>query len=576
MKIAIEKPPCMRRAAADATSASRARGGDRRGARPALRHAHAIQKAVDDSPRQTAQRRQLDGMTGSATSAHNQSTLPRQLRRGVEQLSGLPMSDVQVHYNSARPAAIQAHAYTQGTQIHVGPGQERHLPHEAWHVAQQKQGRVKPTMQMQGAAVNDDPALEREADRMGALAARNTAMTDEHEQSGTTQLSGAAPLQRKVGFEFETSWEMAATEHNAGTKKALPIKEALVAEDGWSLHADFNKTPVAEFVTDPVEESDWLELFSQLNAMETYTGNLVSAAGRAGEGGTWVNVLSSAEKDVWIKKGDAEMRAAPQMTAGFRLERIPEIMKAMGGRHKPGSKQLLAKPEGEGAEKLAQLMNKARNKADAFCRQLDQNPEFEPLSGLRVSPPTPEFKGVLSLLGLYALLGQEHAPLDYAKELSPLMARTNLGKLPLAVRTHGKLLEGVLYVAGTRDANGKLFKHGFKQEDRTVMLGPTIKQWLDGIQKGDDPLRQFSGGVMSALTHMEGVGTTQTVKEAGEGYDFQHAAQGMIIEFRGMKEGLPRTRWGALAEQLRVFVADINDTSKAPDVYAPLDDYTNP
>lgn len=35
--------------------------------------------------------------------------------------------------------------YSQGTDIHIGPGQEKHLPHEAWHVVQQKQGRVKPT-----------------------------------------------------------------------------------------------------------------------------------------------------------------------------------------------------------------------------------------------------------------------------------------------------------------------------------------------------------------------------------------------------------------------------------------------
>ncbi len=55
------------------------------------------------------------------------------------------------------------------------------------------------------------------------------------------------------------------------------------------------------------------------------------------------------------------------MTAGFRLERIPEIMKAMGARRQEGSKQLLAKPEGEGVEKLARLMNKVRSQADRFC-----------------------------------------------------------------------------------------------------------------------------------------------------------------------------------------------------------------
>ena len=33
----------------------------------------------------------------------------------------------------------------EGQDIHIGPGQEQHLPHEAWHVVQQKRNRVKPT-----------------------------------------------------------------------------------------------------------------------------------------------------------------------------------------------------------------------------------------------------------------------------------------------------------------------------------------------------------------------------------------------------------------------------------------------
>ena len=69
-----------------------------------------------------------------------------------------------------RPAAVQAHAYTQGTEIHIAPGQERHLPHEAWHVAQQMAGRVQPTTEIGGMPVNDNAALEHEADVMGARA----------------------------------------------------------------------------------------------------------------------------------------------------------------------------------------------------------------------------------------------------------------------------------------------------------------------------------------------------------------------------------------------------------------------
>ena len=94
--------------------------------------------------------------------------LPEGLRSGVESLSGKDMSDVNVHYNSDKPQKIGALAYAQGTNIHVGKGQERHLPHEAWHVVQQKQGRVKPTIQKKGnIPVNDDTSLEKEADLMG-------------------------------------------------------------------------------------------------------------------------------------------------------------------------------------------------------------------------------------------------------------------------------------------------------------------------------------------------------------------------------------------------------------------------
>ena len=97
--------------------------------------------------------------------------LPSGLKSGVENLSGQDMSDVNVNYNSDKPAQLNAHAYAQGNNIHLGPGQEKHLPHEAWHVAQQKQGRVQPTKQMKSKVnINDDPVLEKEADVMGAKA----------------------------------------------------------------------------------------------------------------------------------------------------------------------------------------------------------------------------------------------------------------------------------------------------------------------------------------------------------------------------------------------------------------------
>ena len=100
----------------------------------------------------------------------NRTGLPARLKAGLESLSGYDMSDVQVHYNSSQPAQLQALAYTQGTDIHVAAGQAQYLPHEAWHVVQQKQGRAKPTLQFMGEQVNDDGGLEKEADVMGEKA----------------------------------------------------------------------------------------------------------------------------------------------------------------------------------------------------------------------------------------------------------------------------------------------------------------------------------------------------------------------------------------------------------------------
>ncbi len=102
----------------------------------------------------------------------NKTGMPGTLKSGLESLSGMDMNAVNVHFNSPEPALLQAHAYTRGTDIHLGPGQEKHLPHEAWHIVQQGQGRVKPSAQVEGVSINDDAALEREADVMGKLATR--------------------------------------------------------------------------------------------------------------------------------------------------------------------------------------------------------------------------------------------------------------------------------------------------------------------------------------------------------------------------------------------------------------------
>jgi hypothetical protein len=177
----------------------------------------AVQRAAveDRRPEAAAQRKLADMAANSprvqqqrAQSERMQPGLPGQLKAGIESLSGMSMDHVRVHYNSSKPAQLQAHAYAQGSDIHVAPGQEAHLPHEAWHVVQQAQGRVKPTLPVAGMAVNDDAGLEAEADTMGARADMRgrgagdaiqlASMAASHVPASASP--GGEVVQRNVGF----------------------------------------------------------------------------------------------------------------------------------------------------------------------------------------------------------------------------------------------------------------------------------------------------------------------------------------------------------------------------------------
>lgn len=95
------------------------------------------------------------------------------------------MKDVKVNYNSDKPAQLQAHAYAQGNEIHIAPGQEKHLPHEAWHVAQQKQGRVKPTLQMKKSNGLQGAPIQRKDDEDKVMNMDNTPFRGDEKKADT-------------------------------------------------------------------------------------------------------------------------------------------------------------------------------------------------------------------------------------------------------------------------------------------------------------------------------------------------------------------------------------------------------
>lgn len=177
-----------------------------------------LQHAFDSSPRVVAQAKQAQTLQRRA-SPRNDTGLPDGLKSGVESLSGMSMDDVRVHYNSSAPAQLQALAYTQGSDIHVAPGQEKHLAHEAWHVVQQKQGRVQPTTQLQGESLNDAPGLEHEADVMGSRAS-GLKLTEPIQRKVDAPLgAGGAPIQR-VAVQLGADDDGEITEVNVGAARA--------------------------------------------------------------------------------------------------------------------------------------------------------------------------------------------------------------------------------------------------------------------------------------------------------------------------------------------------------------------
>ncbi len=137
------------------------------------------------------------------TQSDSPTSLSDEVQTKMENSLGTDFSDVNIHTNSIQAKNIGALAYTQGNDIHFAENQynpntqsgQTLLGHELTHVVQQRQGRVQPTVQMQGAMINDDPNLEAEADQMGEEAAHQKIKDTKEDNSSKNTAEAIAPLQ---------------------------------------------------------------------------------------------------------------------------------------------------------------------------------------------------------------------------------------------------------------------------------------------------------------------------------------------------------------------------------------------
>ena len=198
----------------------------------------------------------------------NKTGLPDTLKSGMENLSGQSMDDVKVHYNSSKPAEVGAHSYAQGHEIHLSPGREKDLPHETAHVAQQKEGRVKPTKSVNGMPVNDNPSLEKEADNMGAKALQMKINLNVHSKVTKSNLSNT--IQRNpddlleaeetldlvdtVSDDYEAEEEVDFTDPQNGSLGLTPLQDETVK----GSKTKFINSQIAEY-NDSTSDEDGLD-----------------------------------------------------------------------------------------------------------------------------------------------------------------------------------------------------------------------------------------------------------------------------------------------------------------------------
>ncbi len=362
----------------------------------------------------------------------NKTGLPDTLKLGIENLSGHSMDDVKVHYNSDKPSQLQADAYAQGADIHLASGQEKHLPHEAWHVVQQKQGRVKPTMQMKEKVnINDDEGLEKEADMMGAKAiAQGKLDTDKEELKSLSASGGVANqvtkeavmpmphssdvVQPKFGFEFQTenTFETAVLpgeeEEVDETIPAIEEKELAYHDpaSGFKIEGDESDTPVhwdLEFITDAFDTLPEAETALD-NAHDVATKIAAKATSKATVGGNTedITIFRNKEKtgagewkrDAAVLVTDSTFKGAVQSSVGVELDKISELIDTVskpeeklnetfdrnyrGGvgfdlRNDAVRKPILDRPKFKGFIKIIQLAIKDAQDAYTYSTQQDKN-----------------------------------------------------------------------------------------------------------------------------------------------------------------------------------------------------------
>jgi hypothetical protein len=565
------------------------------GPRPSLHELFGgVQRKDGDGPSRTAAIH-ASAQAGIATST---SRLP--FAESIQRSFGRhDISGIRAHTGAdaaATAVAMGAQAYATGDHVVLGPGADLHtVAHEAAHVVQQRGG----VSLAGGVGAVGDPH-EQHADAVAERVVRGESaevLLDDYARTGPAPSGGAAPVQHKVGFEFETG--ISVSRDQALLTKKTPI--GTQAHTGWKVEADDDGR--MEFIVDPaleITKNLGVELAAIFDKIEPYCAGLEHAANQhrhqvveeqanlppdptledgfkhdeeEDEQGSEHGSDSELEHDgpeytydqhplseATLVPGDAPylvtpqvpIRANPQITAGLTLAQVAKLPERNQEKRLPKAfgEIMPTTPSTFVPRVTPQLFEKCGVVMGELGHQISD-----------------ELKGLLTMVASY-LVGGTSEYIEYPKRLSDsfLLARTDFATLFRMApewryfARHPDQFEAVaLAVANLAGAGASpVYVHGILVNAQVNMdrnpFGPTRTAWLRGIAGGTDIMTQ-AHTANAAYESMGEKGSKTELVGASDGATF---ANGGIFEMRGgQTTPVGYAEWRAFALEAAAFLQNM-------------------
>lgn len=372
-------------------------------------------------------------------------------------------------------------------------------------------------------------------------------------------------LQRAVGFEFETAWEV--TKRGKPPPKYTKLKQGA----GWHMETDEPSAKISdiEFVVyPPAEESATgrAQLVAAMTSLQNFAQALDNQKGQAKLSGAPALTPFVDQPTGVVIKPRGDIAGQPQATIGLRLDRVDHLISAFRHAGTDAQDELLGNETAWNSGTLGRAQQWATNATD-------------PNRGGYV--PSGNMRGLLALIYQYLDRGRMPAggatpyqkALKYTKSMTTVMARTNFGGLFRLVDdaekdyyiTHpAEWVNFVLSSMGGLAANVNVIERGMRApKNKVVQIPITREQWLMGMLAGVDlltaeALKQWmpkqpkveSGEVISGAFGRLGHKTD----DVGQ----LQAIRGAILELRDIKQGLAFEDWGVFATDVFDWIMALN------------------